>query len=117
MIGLGILVGPLYDKGYLRSLVGVGAALVTVGMVMTGLCGGYWQLVLAQGVVVGLGSGCLFLPSIAVLPQWFVKRRALATGVGSSGSAVGEFLPLPYGYEYLALSFRGTKLGLLVMII
>ncbi|KAL8670871.1 MAG: hypothetical protein Q9168_004602 [Polycauliona sp. 1 TL-2023] len=44
---------------------------------------------LAQGVTVGIGSGFLFLPSIAVLPQYFDKRRALATGIGSSGSAIG----------------------------
>ena len=91
MISLGILVGPLYDYGYLRSLVATGAVLVIVGMLMTGLCSQYWQLLLAQGVVVGLGSGFLFLPSIAVLPQYFEKRRALATGIGSSGSAIGKW--------------------------
>lgn len=90
LIGLGILAGPLYDQGYLRSLVLVGSVLVVFGMLMTGLCVHYWQLMLAQGIVVGLGSGCLFLPSIAVLPQYFEKRRALATGIGSSGSAVGD---------------------------
>ena len=40
--------------------------------------------------MVGLGSGFLFLPSIAVLPQYFEKRRPLATGIGSSGSAIGK---------------------------
>lgn len=90
MIGLGIVIGPIYDYGYLRSLVAVGSVLVTVGMLMTGLCSQYWQLMLAQGVMVGLGSGFLFLPSIAVLPQYFEKRRALATGIGSSGSAIGK---------------------------
>ena len=90
MIGMGIMIGPIYDYGYLRSLVAVGSVLVTVGMLMTGLCSQYWQLLLAQGVMVGLGSGFLFLPSIAVLPQYFEKRRALATGIGSSGSAIGK---------------------------
>lgn len=90
MIGVGIFAGPLYDHGYLRTLVLVGSILVVFGMLMTGLCSQYWQLMFAQGVVVGLGSGCLFLPSIAVLPQYFERRRALATGIGSSGSAIGE---------------------------
>ena len=90
LIGIGVLAGPLYDYGYLRALILVGSVLVVFGMLMTGLCSQYWQLILAQGVVVGLGSGCLFLPSIAVLPQYFERRRALATGIGSSGSAIGE---------------------------
>lgn len=91
MISLGIVAGPLYDYGYLRTLVAAGSLLVIIGMLMTGLCSLYWQLMLAQGVIVGLGCGLLFLPSIAVLPQYFEKRRALATGIGSSGSAVGMF--------------------------
>ena len=41
MIGLGILAGPLYDHGYLRSLVLVGSLLVVFGMLMTGLCSLY----------------------------------------------------------------------------
>ena len=89
MISLGVLAGPLYDYGYLRSLVAVGSVFAVVGMIFTGLCSKYWQLLLAQGVGIGVGTGLLFLPSIAVLPQYFDKRRALATGIGSSGSAIG----------------------------
>ena len=85
LISLGIVAGLLYDPGYLRSLVLVGSILLVFGMLMTGLCCQYRQLILAQGVVVGAGSGFLFLPSIAVLPQYFKKRRALSTGLGSSG--------------------------------
>jgi MFS family permease len=94
LISLRIIAGPFYDRGYLRSLLVVGGVLLVVGMLMTGLCSQYWQLLLAQGVMVGLGSGCLFLPSIAVLPQYFKKKRALATGIGSSGSAIGNYCPL-----------------------
>lgn len=94
-IGLGILAGPLYDCGYPRSLVLIGSTLVILSILMTGLCSQYWQLMLSKGIVVGLGSRCLFLPSIAVLPQYFEKRRALATRIGSSGSAVGEICSIP----------------------
>ena len=89
MISLGIFASPLFDYGYLRSMVAAGSLLVVAGMVVTGLCSRYWQLLLAQGTMVGLGNGLLFLPSIAVLSQYFEKRRALATGLGSSGSAIG----------------------------
>ncbi len=39
-----------------------------------------WQLALTQGVFFGFGMGLLFGPSISIPPQWFNKRRALATG-------------------------------------
>ncbi|KAL8835216.1 MAG: hypothetical protein Q9170_003412 [Blastenia crenularia] len=54
MISLGIVVGPLFDYGYLRTIVISGSGLVVTGMLMTGLCEQYWQLMLAQGVTVGL---------------------------------------------------------------
>ena len=91
LISLGIVAGPLYDQGYLRSLILFGSLLIIFGTLMTGLCSKYWHFILAQGIVVGAGSGCLFLPSIAVLPQYFEKRRAFATGLGSSGSAIGTY--------------------------
>lgn len=74
------MIGPIYDSGYLRSLVAVGSVLVTVGMLMTGLCSQYWQLILAQGTVVGLGSGLLFLPSIAVSASVLRKKACLSNG-------------------------------------
>lgn len=54
MISLGILAGPLYDHGYLRSLVAMGSVITVVGMFCTRLCSKYWQLLLAQGLVSAL---------------------------------------------------------------
>jgi MFS family permease len=56
---------------------------------MTSLCKTYWQLFLAQGITVGLGIGTIFLPSVSIIPQWFQRRRAFATGIVISGSSIG----------------------------
>lgn len=85
-----VFAGPLYDYGYLRMLVLTGSFLVTFGMMMTSLCTAYWQLVLAQGFIIGIGNGCLFVPSVALLPTYFTARRGLAMGIAASGSSVGE---------------------------
>lgn len=87
---VGIFAGPLYDYGYLRTLVLTGSFLVIFGMLMTSLCTEYWQLLLAQGIVIGIGSGCLFVPSVAFLPSYFTAKRALAMGIAACGSNVGE---------------------------
>jgi MFS family permease len=47
------------------------------------------QLYLSQGVLIGLGVGTLFIPSVQVLPQWFLRRRSLAGGIASCGSGFG----------------------------
>lgn len=49
----------------------------------------YYQVLLSQGICVGIGTGCLFVPSIAVCPQWFSKRLGLAVGIAVSGAALG----------------------------
>ncbi|KAK7185551.1 major facilitator superfamily transporter [Paraphaeosphaeria sporulosa] len=48
-----------------------------------------WQLHLSQGVLIGCGIGCLYIPSLPILSQWFVHRRSLANGISAAGSGVG----------------------------
>jgi MFS family permease len=61
-------------------------------------CGGYiaasfaskrWHLYLSQGVLVGSGIGFVIVPSMAILSQWFSKKRSVANGLSSAGSGVG----------------------------
>lgn len=87
---VGVFTGPLYDMGYFRHLLAVGSVLVVFGMMMTSLCTEYWQLMLAQAFCVGTGCGCIFVPSIAILPTYFSTKKALVTGVAASGSSLGK---------------------------
>ncbi|KAI4255230.1 MAG: hypothetical protein LQ352_002674 [Teloschistes flavicans] len=48
-----------------------------------------WQLHLTQGVLIGCGIGFLYVPSLPILSQWFVRRRSLANGISAAGSGVG----------------------------
>ncbi|KAI9757034.1 MAG: hypothetical protein M4579_003603 [Chaenotheca gracillima] len=89
LIFISVVTGPLYDYGYYRLLLWSGTFLVVFGMMMTSLCTSYWQIILAQGIVVGLGAGCLFMPSIAILPSYFSTKKAFAQGVAASGSSLG----------------------------
>ncbi|RAL63623.1 hypothetical protein DID88_003667 [Monilinia fructigena] len=89
LFGFAIVAGPVFDHGYLKSLVWTGCFLCVLGLMLTSISSKYWHIILAQGVMFGLGSGCLFIPSIAVLPAYFDKKQALALGIGASGSAIG----------------------------
>lgn len=88
-LSMGIVVGPIFDMGYGRILVAVGSIVYVVAIFMTSLCKEYWQIFLAQGLAAGLGLGITFIPIIGVIPHWFKRRRALATGIVVSGSSVG----------------------------
>lgn len=89
------LVGTLFDRGYLRFLIQLGTFLVVFGMMMLSLCTQYWQVFLAQGLAVGLGLGCLFLPSVAVLAHYFSKKKSTALGIASAGGSLGECFSTP----------------------
>ncbi|USW56619.1 Putative major facilitator superfamily, MFS transporter superfamily [Septoria linicola] len=66
-----------------------GCVMFAGGFVAASFASEIWQLYLSQGVLVGLGLGAVFIPSIQVLPQWFEKRRSLAGGIASAGSGFG----------------------------
>ena len=89
---VGVIVGPIFDKGYLRSLVTIGAFLVVFGLMMTSLSTKYYQLFLAHGVTVGIGCAFLFLPSIAIVATYFTSRRPVATGITASGGSIGAVI-------------------------
>src|ERR1700716_3205252 len=85
----GVVTGPLFDAGYFYFLVPFGTFMVVFGYMMTSLASQYYQFLLAQGVCVGIGTGCMFVPAVALMPQYFEKRRALANGIAATGSSIG----------------------------
>lgn len=85
----GIVTGPLYDRGHIRVLITLGGLLTVIGHVTLGSCSRYWQVLLSQGICGGLGAGCLYVPTISLLPTYFSTRLGLAIGVANAGAAFG----------------------------
>jgi MFS family permease len=83
------LTGPIFDHGYLRLLLAVGAFLIFFGLMMVSLCHNLWQLILAQGFCIGIGSGPLFATVNPIISQYFDRHLGFATGLAALGSAVG----------------------------
>lgn len=88
----GVITGPLFDAGYFQYLVGFGTVMLPFGLMMTSISSKFWHLILAQGLCCGLAAGSLFVPSVAILPQYFKKRRGLANGLAATGSSVGAVI-------------------------
>ncbi|KAI6345857.1 hypothetical protein MCOR25_011006 [Pyricularia grisea] len=86
---VGAFSGRLLDAGFFRPTVIVGAVVQLLGLFLLSASTRYWQLMLTQGVLVGVGSGIVFTPSMGLLSTYFVKRRAVANGLATSGNAVG----------------------------
>ncbi|KAJ7910759.1 major facilitator superfamily domain-containing protein [Mycena leptocephala] len=91
IISGGLVAGRFYDRGHFYRLVCGGALLQCFSLFMLSLCKPqqFYQIFLAQGLGTGLGSGAMYVPSIAVISHYFRKRRALAMAIVASGSSLG----------------------------
>lgn len=89
LVFVGALTGPIYDAGYFRGLLLIGSFLLVLGQMMLSLCHTYWQVLLAQAICIGIGTGALFIPSVAILSTYFSTRIGMAIGIAASGSSLG----------------------------
>ena len=116
LLTVGFFSGPIYDRGYLRTLVIVGSFGVVFGLMMLSICTTYWQALLAQGFVVGIGAGCLFVPCVAVLPTYFNTKLGLAIGLASAGSSLGGVIYPIVLYELIDTLGFGWSVRVLAFI-
>lgn len=92
MLGAGVLMGHLVDRYGTRIVIAPFAAISVLALCLLSLCKEYWQVLLCQGVLFGIGCSGTTLPSIVCVTQWFSTRKGLAVGLASSGSSVGGLL-------------------------
>ena len=70
----------------------VGIVVQTSGYIAAGFVDSIGQLIVTQGILVGIGIGFIYVPSLPILSQWFEARRSLANGIASAGSGFGGAL-------------------------
>ncbi|KAJ7493761.1 MFS general substrate transporter [Mycena latifolia] len=91
----GVLVGRIFDIGYFRIPFATGSILIVVGTFLIPLCKMYWHFILCQGFMIGVGLGLTYGNCATVITHWWKKRRGLAFGIASAGSATGGiFFPI-----------------------
>ncbi|KAF4830687.1 putative transporter MCH2 [Colletotrichum tropicale] len=88
-----LLISPVATKCVgrygIRPTMFCGVVLETASLLLASLSSEIWHLFLTQGVLFGIGVGLLFIPTAAVVPQWFTTKRSLATGISLSGAGLG----------------------------
>jgi MFS family permease len=86
---VGTFSGRVLDAGYLRTTLAVGCSLQIIGIFTTASATAYWQILLSQGICVGLGDGLIFCPMISLISTYYEKDRALAVSFAAAGAATG----------------------------
>jgi MFS family permease len=92
MLGFGagaILLGRLIDKRGAFVTMLLATLLTVTGCVVGALAPNFWVFAAAQGLLIGFGSAAAFIPLMADISHWFVKRRGLAMAICASGNYLG----------------------------
>lgn len=110
---LGFPAGLIADRTGPRPMVVGGLLLVAMGLAAASQATTLWQVYLGYGLGVGVGVGLSYVPSIAAVQRWFVRRRGTASGIAVAGIGVGTLLGAPLAHELIgALGWRQTYLVL-----
>ncbi|KAF2448835.1 MFS general substrate transporter [Karstenula rhodostoma CBS 690.94] len=110
--------GIMLDQGYLQGLIAVGSALEVIGLVAVSFSTRYWQILLAQGALVGMGCGVLGLLPVAVISMYFEERRMLAVGLAATGASFAGIVQpiiLKYLFEHIGFSWAVRMLALTIL--
>ncbi|THV02592.1 MFS general substrate transporter [Dendrothele bispora CBS 962.96] len=91
LYGCGPVVGRVFDLYGSKLLVPLGSIVTVVSLLLLSFCqpNETYQFFLADGLLFGVGSAIVFVPSIDVLGHWFNRQRPLAIGIVASGSSLG----------------------------
>jgi MFS family permease len=116
MIGFGlggIVMGRLSDRFGIMIPVATGAIALALGATAAASAATLWQLTLAQGLLVGLGSSATFGPLIADTSMWFTRRRGIAVGIIASGNYVAGAVWPPILQHFIGtVGWRETYIGI-----
>jgi MFS family permease len=106
---LGPLTGHLSDRFGPRIVVASGGVVMGLGLALTAAIDRLWLAYLTYGLGVGVGIACAYVPMVAVVGGWFVRRRNTALGIAVAGIGFGTVCGAPIAAVLIAhLGWRAT---------
>ncbi|XP_066478023.1 monocarboxylate transporter 12 [Tiliqua scincoides] len=110
-----MLCAPLgsFISNHVSCQVGImlGGLLASSGLILSSFATSLEHLYLSLGVLTGLGFALSYSPAIAMVGNYFNKRKALAYGIAMSGSGIGTFILAPVVQLLIEqFSWRGALL-------
>jgi MFS family permease len=110
---VGAFAGVVADRTHVRLVAGAGIVALALGLLLASRAQSLGGFYVAFGLAIGLGVGCAYVPSIAAVQPWFVRRRATAAGIASAGIGLATFItPLVAVKGIDALGWRATLVWL-----
>ena len=115
----GALIGPLVDKRGPKQIMAYGVVINAVSAAFIGLVGELWQLYLVYfvfAIAYGMSSAVTVQ---AIMTRWFVRKRALAMSISSTGVSMGGMILAPIASKLIdvgGLELATPVLGAVVFV-
>ncbi len=93
--GLGLVSGKAADRFGPRPVLLVAAVTLAVSLLLTSRVHSIWLGYITYGIGIGIAVACAYVPMVATVGAWFVKRRTTALGVAVAGIGVGTLVVAP----------------------
>ncbi|MFC6939547.1 MFS transporter [Salinirubellus sp. GCM10025818] len=85
----GVAAGRATDRYGGRRVAAVSGIVLVVGLGWAALARSYLELLVAFGVLGGLGMAGLYVVGYATVPRWFERRRGTASALAAAGTGIG----------------------------
>lgn len=106
---LGPVTGHLSDRFGPRIVVASGALIMGLGLILTSMIDRLWIGYFTYGIGVGVGVACAYVPMVAVVGGWFLRRRNTALGIAVAGIGFGTVCGAPIAAALIApFGWRAT---------
>lgn len=90
-------IGSFLDRFGPRIVMPVGALVMALGFVVSGLAHTVAEFYLGMGILMGFGFAALTMTSQATfLSNWFIRKRGMAIGTAASGIGLGILAVVPW---------------------
>jgi MFS family permease len=87
--------GHIADRIGARPVIIFGAIAIGLGLALTSLIDRLWIGYFTYGIGVGVGIACGYVPTVAVVGGWFLRRRNTALGLAVAGIGCGTLIVAP----------------------
>ena len=104
---IGAFAGALSDRVGPRRIALFGMAALAAGLFAAAHASSLAMLYVTYSIGVGIGVGFVYVPSVGAVQPWFLKQRALASGIAVAGIGLGTLVgPLVAAWLIEAFGWR-----------
>lgn len=109
----GIIAGRINDRFGPRIIITICGFIMATGSTLMSQVNTLWQIYLCYGVVMGIGTGSIFVSILSTVARWFEKGRGTASGIALAGGGIGVVIIPPLAHQLI--SSYGWRISFIII--